>query len=144
MLAKFKNIYNYGKLLPEYRNNDICHNLAKTLLDFGIEEVKICNLPKAGYNDLDHMNLWFNNFSCSPNIKVIYKEEEENLLWAICKSLNIRYSGGVGKNDCQIGVASLHGASYIVNYLTPQELFTKTYCYFYEMKKLMRNKNESN
>lgn len=138
-LKVFNRIYPYSSIMFEGTNPRLSHNIAHTLLDFNVLEVGLCTHSISGKEDTHHLDIWANNFHCKPGTYVNYKLEKTPLLWAICKSLDIKYSGGAGESYCQVGVSDnivkIRGIDYNIS-----ELFLETYAYFYELKKIWKKR----
>lgn len=126
----WRNHYEYGSI-----NLDITHNIAIRLIEYGVKQVSFTPHFIAGRKDLYHLNLWENNITCYPGIKVKYEDQETYLVWAIAKHFNIQYCGGAGETYMQISCANKQLEHYRLQQHTPKSLFMGIYCYFNEMQR---------
>lgn len=134
-MKQFKGIYPYGRSwLHFYGNSKIGHNIAHTLYDFGVTNVKPSVHFLAGHEDTDHLNLWLTSFICEPYIKVLTGKVERPLLWAILDELKIKFSGGCGERYMQASFSDSGLEGYRVKHSSASDLISSICLHFNAIK----------
>lgn len=129
------------KFLTRNNNYDsIAARIAYNLLYYGTTDVEISYGFIAGYEDIDHVQIFGTSLSCKPYIDI----NGNPLLWTILKEpgIEINYSGGASKeyNYAQASFSDSSLKGWNVKNLTASQLIKDICLYFSVMKKVKEKK----
>lgn len=131
-MKTYKTIFRYDW---NYENNDIGHSIARALYEYGIKIVRPSCHFIAGREDIDHIDIWMTSIVCEPCIKVLSKNKERPLLWAILDELDIRFSGGASEEHMQASFVDSNLLGYRVKSRSAKEIISSTCLYFDAIKR---------
>lgn len=138
MVKEFKSLFPYGSYLG-CGNDRLSHNVAHTLFDFGVQKINPAINFIGGHEDTKHLDIWANNIECIPGIQVWYKDKygrrtQRPLLFAIFEHLDIRFSGGAGKQFMGAGFHKSNMKGWQVQRLEPDKFILEICAYFNAIK----------